>query len=413
MTKGGELGELNPLGGYTNNTTDVMTRVHVRNTFLDCAVDDPWVVKADANLRRQQTDSILHTNSMVRDELARVTCELEDAQFQPFPDSQFQAFQESQFQRFPAAQFQAIPEPQFQTFPDSKFQAFPTVPTIADMDQRGVSTEVEDDDEEGTEECPESSDSPAQNDSRVCPEIQARRELAANGGGLNGCTTVMMKQVPLKYTQRKLLREINASGFMGKYDFLYLPMDPRSHANRGFAFINMVSAGVAQEFYKKFHGQQLRHFTSDKPIIVLPADLQGFEENALQYASTAARQGGPAGRRTGHTKPIFFRALPAYIAAKLDDSNASVPQAQRNTKPVASRMPERPMRIPQETTQGMAEMLQQALFPAMLKANLPLLLAQTEQQAPVAAKRAPRFCVYCGKTRGPDHAFCPYCGNGF
>jgi RNA recognition motif-containing protein len=357
--------------GDLNYDKDFMTRVHVRNTFLDYSVEDPWMVTGNSNLRRQQTDSILHCNSNARDELSRVTCEA------------------------------------FETF-----SKIPNLMNVGPVHPNALSgSEEEKDDEHSEEGTTTLSESVGQDVSQLNQEIRHLREIAVNGGGLNGCTTVMMKEVPLKYTQRNLLREINASGFTGKFDFLYLPMDPRSHANRGFAFINMVSERVAEEFYKKFHGQHLRHFNAEKPVVVLPADLQGFEENALQYASIAARQ-GPVGRRTGYTKPIFFRPLPPHIAAKLDQNKNSEPQVQRSTKPVASRPPERPIRQSQDKTRELADLLQQALFPAMLKANLPLIVAQA-QQPPAAAKPPPRFCVYCGRTRLPDHSFCPYCGEGF
>merc|ERR1719181_2298934 len=106
-----------------------------------------------------------------------------------------------------------------------------------------------------------------------------------NGGGLSGCTTVMIRNVPFRYTQRKLMKEINSSGFLGCYDFFYLPMDPRSHANRGFAFVNFMSSELAEIFYNTFHGNFLRHYSSEQPLAVMKADVQGFEGNAEHYAS--------------------------------------------------------------------------------------------------------------------------------
>eukprot|EP00427_Karlodinium_veneficum_P005530 CAMPEP_0169156212 /NCGR_PEP_ID=MMETSP1015-20121227/53853_1 /TAXON_ID=342587 /ORGANISM="Karlodinium micrum, Strain CCMP2283" /LENGTH=88 /DNA_ID=CAMNT_0009226911 /DNA_START=16 /DNA_END=279 /DNA_ORIENTATION=+ len=45
------------------NDGDFMKGVSVRNTFLDVEEEDPWMVSASKNLRRQQTDSVLHCHS--------------------------------------------------------------------------------------------------------------------------------------------------------------------------------------------------------------------------------------------------------------------------------------------------------------------------------------------------------------
>ena len=37
-------------------------------------------------------------------------------------------------------------------------------------------------------------------------------------------TTVMMRNLPNKYTQHMLLMEVNSCGFFGTFDFLYLPI---------------------------------------------------------------------------------------------------------------------------------------------------------------------------------------------
>lgn len=269
-------------------------------------------------------------------------------------------------------------------------------------------------DDEDSEDGEVTSERQQEENSRASPELQALREIAANGGGLSGCTTVMLRYVPFKYTQRKLLREVNSLGFMGQYDFLYLPMDPRSHANRGFAFLNMISTEAADKFYQQFHGQYLRHFSADKPLAVLPADLQGFEENALQYAATGTHRG----RRTGHTKPIFFRPLPAHIAAQIDGNKVvlSAPPAVQRSAPLVTndRLPGQPPHYADITAQEMATaMLQQVLFPDTMKANMPATLQPQQMEPPRPAPRTRLFCVYCGKNRVSDHIFCPYCGNSF
>lgn len=62
--------------------------------------------------------------------------------------------------------------------------------------------------------------------------------------GLDRRTTLMIKNIPNKYTQKMLLATIDEF-FHGTYDFFYLPIDFKNKCNVGYAFINMtqVSSG--------------------------------------------------------------------------------------------------------------------------------------------------------------------------
>jgi len=91
-------------------------------------------------------------------------------------------------------------------------------------------------------------------------------------------TTLMVRNVPNRYTQQDLLDEINRLGFQGKYDFLYLPLDVRNRCNVGYAFVNFRSAETAAQFVKAF---DKRPFRNQKRRIATcrPAHLQGVEAN--------------------------------------------------------------------------------------------------------------------------------------
>lgn len=79
----------------------------------------------------------------------------------------------------------------------------------------------------------------------------------------DGRTTLMIKNIPNKYTKNMLLNEIRL-GFADLFDFMYLQIDPRTNCNLGFAFINMKTSESAQDFYYRWHGQEWQKFNSSK-----------------------------------------------------------------------------------------------------------------------------------------------------
>merc|ERR1719350_2451980 len=137
---------------------------------------------------------------------------------------------------------------------------------------------------------------------------------------LKGCTTVMMRHIPHKYTQQCLLTEINAAGFQDQFDFFYLPTDVRTRANRGFAFINFVTPEIAEVFFHVFHGQQLRHFNAENALAIVVADHQGFEQNALKFAALSQHRR----KRTPQNRPLFLR--PTYTPGQVRAASL-VPEA--------------------------------------------------------------------------------------
>lgn len=132
-----------------------------------------------------------------------------------------------------------------------------------------------------------------------------------DSSALAGLTTVMVKNVPVKYTQRKLLREILNAGFQGKMDFIYLPMDPRNRCARGFAFCNFTTPEAAQQFFRTYHKSHLKSFDSDQPLEVMAAEIQGFEANAEHYLVVKASR-KEKGRDTLGC-PTFLRPLPRVV----------------------------------------------------------------------------------------------------
>lgn len=87
-------------------------------------------------------------------------------------------------------------------------------------------------------------------------------------------TTLMIKNIPNKYTSKMLLAAIDES-HNGAYDFLYLPIDFKNKCNVGYAFINMVSPSHIISFYEVFNGKKWEKFNSEKVASLAYARIQG------------------------------------------------------------------------------------------------------------------------------------------
>ena len=90
-------------------------------------------------------------------------------------------------------------------------------------------------------------------------------------------TTLMIKNIPNKYTISTFLEEINGN-FKDTYDIFYLPIDYINKCNLGFAFINFVEPLHIIYFYELYTGKKWKKFNSDKICELLYAKFQGKKE---------------------------------------------------------------------------------------------------------------------------------------
>merc|ERR1719436_180218 len=100
--------------------------------------------------------------------------------------------------------------------------------------------------------------------------------------GAAGNTTVMLRNIPNRYTRTMLIERLDES-YSGQYDFVYLPIDFNSQCNVGYGFINFRTPPAAAQFIAEFHGaktmQKLPGFTSAKVCEVSYARVQGRDAN--------------------------------------------------------------------------------------------------------------------------------------
>mmetsp|Transcript_31141 Transcript_31141/g.58416 ORF Transcript_31141/g.58416 Transcript_31141/m.58416 type:complete len:488 (+) Transcript_31141:89-1552(+) len=227
------------------------------------------------------------------------------------------------------------------------------------------------------------------------PKLAAAAQKAANpmpnkpsGGQIpvdwQSVTTVMLRNLPNKYSQQMLLEELNQSGFAGGYDFMYLPIDPETHANRGYAFINFVTPEFAWLARTTYEGQKMGKFNSEKLVSVVPAALQGFEANYSHYSTARVNRGPP------ETRPVFLREScmprmkPERKRGGRRNQGSLIDMAARQ---LHKKDPESP---------------QEGIYVGMPTSQ------KAEHKEP---QEQGQFCPNCGAKAQLDHRFCQFCGT--
>mmetsp|Transcript_91998 Transcript_91998/g.201626 ORF Transcript_91998/g.201626 Transcript_91998/m.201626 type:complete len:355 (+) Transcript_91998:102-1166(+) len=111
----------------------------------------------------------------------------------------------------------------------------------------------------------------------------------AEGKAQSGYTTVMLRNIPNKYTQQMLIDQLHQMGYRGAIDYLYLPIDFSNRCNCGYCFINFRSGAARQHFVDRFDGQPVQTclpgFNSYKVCQVTRAKWQGRDENVKRLKS--------------------------------------------------------------------------------------------------------------------------------
>jgi hypothetical protein len=120
----------------------------------------------------------------------------------------------------------------------------------------------------------------------------------------NGSTTIMLRNIPNKYTRAGLLSALIERGFDPARDCnnLYLPMDVGSGCNLGYSFLNFTTHSKAVAFMRAFDGCRLPSAGSRKVCTVVWANKQGLFQHCNPPVRTLAGM---------DTCKIFVGGLPA------------------------------------------------------------------------------------------------------
>lgn len=93
------------------------------------------------------------------------------------------------------------------------------------------------------------------------PEVPSSASVSAGGAETEAKetrTTVMLRGLPETSTRAAVLQLLDAQGFFGRYNFVYLPVDFKRHRHLGYALINLVSPSEALRFSRHFEGFAVR-----------------------------------------------------------------------------------------------------------------------------------------------------------
>ncbi|CAM9885771.1 unnamed protein product, partial [Phaeothamnion confervicola] len=117
--------------------------------------------------------------------------------------------------------------------------------------------------------------------------------------GADKRTTIMIRNIPNKYTQAMLLREIDAN-YREAYDFFYLPIDFKNKCNVGYAFINFMDFRRIVPFFREFNGQRWKNFNSEKVCAITYARIQGKASMISRFQNSSLME------KDGEYRPLLF-----------------------------------------------------------------------------------------------------------
>jgi hypothetical protein len=120
------------------------------------------------------------------------------------------------------------------------------------------------------------------------PSVARSCTAASPEGSFENYTTVMLRNLPNKYTRAMLIDMLINEGFSGKFNFVYLPVDFKTHAGLGYAFVDLTTPAEAQRMRHHFEGFSRWLLTSDKICTVSWShpEQQGYAAHVERYRNS-------------------------------------------------------------------------------------------------------------------------------
>jgi len=184
---------------------------------------------------------------------------------------------------------------------------------------------------------------------------------------VDGIVTLMIRNLPLRYTQTELAKHIDSSGYSNLYDFLYMPSVFASGVGKGYAFVNFISSAVAASFVTAWHNTRLAGTLIKADTFVPAARIQGRDANystkAVLNVSAARIQGRDANLAKldgGVTSRI---RNPHYRPVIKSSAECLPPDSEQARRACSKEVPQRPTAGPEALGALSAEQWQQSTAP--------------------------------------------------
>lgn len=118
-------------------------------------------------------------------------------------------------------------------------------------------------------------------------DLQVPAPSCSIGGATSTRTTLMLRNLPNDYTRGMLLELLDAVGFAGQYDLVYLPVDFGTGAGLGYAFVNLHSPADAEYLASCLSGFSQWVIPSEKVCeVAWSQPHQGFAAHVERYRNS-------------------------------------------------------------------------------------------------------------------------------
>lgn len=142
------------------------------------------------------------------------------------------------------------------------------------------------------------------------PKHKDLQEMYRNTARDTPPTTMMIRNIPGRYTQLDFVEDLKELGFTGTFDFVYLPTDKSSSSNVGYAFVNFIESEWADKCKKELDGYSFtkhQRGSQKKKAKVSVAHLQGLKKNLQYYENTVINH------REKRRRPMVFANIANVI----------------------------------------------------------------------------------------------------